>query len=98
MAVWISQVLDEEGRFIGFDVVIGNPPYIPLEEMSGEERDYYPDKFKYLDRKYDSSVIFLILGFNISNKSSNYCYIAPQTWQTGENYSYFRKYILKINM
>ena len=27
------EVLDDEGNFIGFDVIIGNPPYIQLQKM-----------------------------------------------------------------
>lgn len=27
------EVLDEAGRFVGFDCVIGNPPYIQLQKM-----------------------------------------------------------------
>src|SRR5690606_20540281 len=28
------EVLDDEGRFVGFDVVIGNPPYSRQEELT----------------------------------------------------------------
>ena len=27
------EVLDDDGNFIGFDVVIGNPPYIQLQSI-----------------------------------------------------------------
>ena len=30
------EVLDEDGRFIGFDCVIGNPPYIQLQKMGAD--------------------------------------------------------------
>jgi methylase of polypeptide subunit release factors len=28
--------LDNEGNFIGFDAIIGNPPYIQLQKMGAE--------------------------------------------------------------
>ena len=30
------EVLDEDGRFVGFDCVIGNPPYIQLQKMGAD--------------------------------------------------------------
>ena len=31
------EVLDENGKFIGFDCVIGNPPYIQLQKMGADK-------------------------------------------------------------
>ena len=30
------EVLDEEGKFIGFDIVIGNPPYIEAKKLKNQ--------------------------------------------------------------
>ncbi len=89
------EVLDAEARFTGFDVVIGNPPYLPLESFSEGERDYFRREFKYFERKFESSVLFIVQGFNILKTDGELAYIAPITWQTGENYSTFRKYIFQ---
>ena len=91
------EVLDDEGNFLGFDVVIGNPPYIPLESFNLTERAFFNNKFKILERKYDSSVMFFIEGITKLKKSGYISYIAPITWQTGENYSLFRKWIFENN-
>ncbi len=34
------EILDDEGRFTGFDAIIGNPPYVQLQSM-GEMSDVY---------------------------------------------------------
>ncbi len=34
------EILDDEGKFVGFDAVIGNPPYIHLEEMKNMSEIY----------------------------------------------------------
>jgi len=88
------EVLNDEGDFVGFDVVIGNPPYIPLESFNINERSYFNIKYSQLERKYESSVSFIIEGMQITGNSGLLSYIAPITWQTGENYIKFRSYFL----
>ncbi len=89
------EVLDNEGVFVGFDVVIGNPPYIPLEALLPTEREFIKNNYHYFERKFETSVLFIVLGFNLITKTGGLSYIAPATWQTGENYSKFRKYIIE---
>jgi hypothetical protein len=89
------EVLNEEGDFVGFDVVIGNPPYIPLESFGINERKFFNNKYICLTRKYETSVPFILEGLRLLNKKGHLAYIAPVTWQTGENYSKFRDYFFK---
>ncbi|MBE0515607.1 N-6 DNA methylase, partial [Sulfurimonas sp.] len=71
------EVLDEEGNFVGFDIVIGNPPY--GAELSNEDKDLFktiyqnvhmrtPDTFNYFISK-SMSVIkdFGRLSFIVPN-------------------------------
>jgi len=88
------EVLNDEGDFVGFDVVIGNPPYIPLEAFTEKEKQLFKNKFTQFERKYETSVMFMIEGFGLLNKTGMLSYIAPITWQTGENYSNFRKFLI----
>lgn len=85
------EVLDDNGDFVGFDVVIGNPPYLPLEDFDNLSKSYFKTHYDLVERKYESSVLFIILGLEISKKKCLLSYIAPLTWQTGENYSVLRK-------
>lgn len=89
------EVLNEEGDFVGFDVVLGNPPYIPLEAFEVNERKFFNSKYIHLERKYETSVPFILEGLSILNSKGCLAYIAPVTWQTGENYSKFRKHFLE---
>lgn len=79
----------------GFDVVIGNPPYIPIEFFKDQEKEYYKNKFKEVTRKYDTSVLFILRGINLLSKSGLLGFISTQTWQTGENFAGFRKKIFE---
>jgi len=89
------EVLNDDGDFVGFDVVIGNPPYIPLEAFDINERKYFNDKYTQLERKYETSVPFILEGLTILNNYGLLAYIAPVTWQTGENYAKFRNYFFE---
>ncbi len=89
------EVLNDDGDFLGFDVVIGNPPYIPLEAFEINERKFFNSKYTQLERKYETSVPFILEGLKILNNKGLLAYIAPVTWQTGENYSKFRNHFFE---
>jgi methylase of polypeptide subunit release factors len=52
-----SQVM----RVGGFDVVVGNPPYIRAERMPRDERDYYTDSkhFEVAGGRFDIHILFV---------------------------------------
>lgn len=75
----------------GFDAVIGNPPYIPIETMATTERAYYPTKFQELERKFDTSVAFILQALRLVNSRGLVGYISSVTWETGENYARLRQ-------
>jgi len=79
----------------GFDAIVGNPPYIPIESMSETERDYYQEHYPQLERKYDTSVIFILRALSGLSHRGLLGYISSITWQTGENYSKLREVLFK---
>jgi len=79
----------------GFDAVIGNPPYIPIESMSEAERCYYQARFPQLERKYDSAPIFILASLAKLGPSGRLGFISSVTWQTGENYSRLRRHLFE---
>lgn len=78
----------------GWDVIIGNPPYIPIEMMTESERKYYPTIFKELERKYDTSILFLLAFAKEVKKDGHLGYLSSITWQTGDNYAKVRDYLI----
>ena len=52
------QVLDDDGDFIGFDVVIGNPPYLFVENKTNEGK-FYNNIYKYQQGKLDLYRLFI---------------------------------------
>jgi hypothetical protein len=60
----------------GFDVVIGNPPYVNARNMKELDRKYLSSIYKELTGAWDLYVPFLLLGENIC-KSNIYGWIIP---------------------
>lgn len=89
------EVLNDDGEFRGFDVIIGNPPYIPLEAFDTLTRQLFRNKYQQVERKYDTSVLFILEGYKLLKDNGSLSFIAPITWQTGENYSKLRQFFIK---
>ena len=75
----------------GFDAIVGNPPYVPIEMMKDFERDFYCQRYPELQRKFDSSVIFILRALQLINSQGRVGFISSLTWQTGENFSELRR-------
>jgi hypothetical protein len=77
----------------GFDAVIGNPPYIPIEMIDDLQKTYFKRLYPQLERKYDSSIIFILAMLKKLNNNGLLGFISSLTWQTGENYRRLREYL-----
>ncbi|MCK4820386.1 N-6 DNA methylase, partial [bacterium] len=77
----------------GFNTVIGNPPYIPIEEMPSQDKEYFKNKYAQLQRKYDSSIVFILSMLQKLKSNGLLGFISSITWQTGENYKKLRKHL-----
>jgi hypothetical protein len=78
----------------GFDIIIGNPPYIPIESMSPAERTYFQVRFPQLQRKFDSAAVFILRMVDLLNADGLLSFISSLTWQTGENFASLREHIV----
>jgi adenine-specific DNA-methyltransferase len=90
------EVLNDEGDFVGFDVVIGNPPYMRVQEIQTSQPNqklYYEIKYKNAKAAYDLANIFFELAINISSKSSNNAYIFPHKFFNAASSEVFRNYL-----
>lgn len=78
------EILDEYGKFQGFDVVIGNPPYIDSETMVNSgmqaEREYILKHYSFAKGNWDIYIPFFNLAFKLMNNSGYMAYISPDKW------------------
>ena len=78
----------------GFDTVIGNPPYVQIENISGEDRDYYKATYGEdgkLGKRYDLYQVFVMQGLGILRKGGAFGNILPNTFLMGHSYELLRK-------
>jgi len=78
------EVLNDEGAYIGFDAIIGNPPYIRVQELPYQAIDYYKDNFKIAYKRIDISVLFSELGYNLLDKNGYLSYITSNQFLKAE--------------
>ena len=65
----------------GFDIVIGNPPYIPLQDNGGKLRKQYQDcDFKCFNSMGDIYSLFYERGFEFLKSKATLCYITSNKW------------------
>lgn len=64
----------------GFDVVIGNPPYMRvqgLQQTQSEYMDYYRNQFQSAKGSFDLYALFIERGYQLLNKQGQFAYIVP---------------------
>ena len=88
------EVLNDDGDFIGFDVVIGNPPYIRQEEIKNQ-KPYLQTNFITYSGTADLYVFFVEQGFKILKAKGQFCYIMPNKWMQAGYGKALRSYILE---
>jgi adenine-specific DNA-methyltransferase len=89
------EVLDNAGSFLGFDVVIGNPPYIRVQELPHYQIDFYKATKSTAHRRIDISILFFELGFSISKETASLCFISSNQFQVAEYGRGLRRLILE---
>jgi adenine-specific DNA-methyltransferase len=74
------EVVDNDGNFIGFDVVIGNPPYVfARENFDHGLKNYFYANYKGIDYQINLFVLFIERSLLILNTSGNYSLIVPNS-------------------
>ncbi len=92
------EVLNDEGDFVGFDVVIGNPPYMRVQEIQASQpqnKIFYESNYANAQASYDLANIFFELAVNISNTKSKNAYIFPHKFFNTASSEVFRTYLLQ---
>ncbi|MGL2792883.1 DUF7149 domain-containing protein [Helicobacter pylori] len=80
------EVLDDEGDFLGFDCIIGNPPYINTRELSKNNsvtKEKYRQIYREVSGSYDIFILFILMGLRLQ-KVSNFAWIIPNKFTSTE--------------
>ncbi|MDR2145838.1 MAG: N-6 DNA methylase, partial [Tannerella sp.] len=78
----------------GFDVVIGNPPYVRPHRIEDKEKVYLWKEYKVAQQKTDLYAFFVELGSRILKQNGVLGYIIPKTWYSIYSFYNLRKLLL----
>ena len=74
------EVLDEDGRFVGFDCVIGNPPYIQLQKMGADADALQKMSYETYERTGDIYCLFYEMGMKLLKPGALLSFITSNKW------------------
>jgi type I restriction-modification system DNA methylase subunit len=82
----------------GFDVVIGNPPYVHLEKLKEISQSLSKMNYKTFDKRGDLYCLFVEQGFNILSLNGALSYIMPNKWLQAAYGKPLREYFLTYEL
>jgi hypothetical protein len=90
------EVLNDDGDFVGFDVVIGNPPYGTI--LDDYQKLYILRKYLYTDYQLDIYGSFCELTETLLKANSIFSFIIPNTWLLNLKMPNIRKLLFSLFM
>lgn len=84
----------EEG---GFDLVIGNPPYVFARGGSFENsvKEFYKNNYEVAQYQLNTYALFIERAFQLLKPDGYLAFIVPNTWLTIQAFSGLRRYLLE---
>jgi hypothetical protein len=93
--LYFSEVFHQKG---GFDIVIGNPPYVQLQKDGGSLANLYKNGgYKTFERTGDIYALFYEKGLNILKNMGHLCFITSNKWMRAGYGKSLRKFFSSYN-
>jgi Eco57I restriction-modification methylase/restriction endonuclease TaqI-like protein len=89
--IYFSEVYHKKG---GFDIVIGNPPYLGFQGIDKDYKKILSVKFNSAKGKFDLYIIFIEKSYSILNKSGYFIFICPTAFTKRDHGLEIRKFLL----
>lgn len=87
------EVLDKDGNFEGFDVIVGNPPYVVvIKSKQGEAvLNYFNQEYKTSEYNPNTYALFTELAINkLLKPNAPLSFIIPNSWLNGQYFTKMR--------
>ncbi|MFX1533357.1 MAG: Eco57I restriction-modification methylase domain-containing protein [Promethearchaeota archaeon] len=95
------EVFFEDGKFKenpGFDIVIGNPPYVSIEKINKRELNYIKNNYSSANYgRTDLYIVFIELAYLLSRVNGYFSMITPDKWLVSDYGEILRKPLLFKN-
>lgn len=92
------EVLDDDGKFVGFHIIIGNPPYIQLQRDGGKLATLYqPHNYQTFSRTGDIYTLFYERGLQLLQPNGFLCFITSNKWMRAGYGEKLRNFFTKQN-
>lgn len=88
------EVLNDQGDFVGFDVVIGNPPYVDIKELGQNDVKYFFEKYKTASNRINLYSIFIEKVYDLIKNKASFSFIIPNSILMNSSYLELRKLIV----
>jgi hypothetical protein len=79
----------------GFDVILGNPPYVRVDTLSVSQKGFITKNFRSAKGKYDLYYLFVEKAFSLLNSIGRLGYIIPNRFSTSDSGFSLRKYLIE---
>ena len=77
----------------GFDVVVGNPPYVRMETQSGVEKEIFKKTYRVYHKAADLFVYFIERGVNLLHRDGRFSFIVSNKWMRSNYGEPLRRWI-----
>ncbi len=81
----------------GFDIMIGNPPYVRIQNLDKSLKETYAKTYKTATKNYDIYVLFNERGMQLLNDAGSLIYIQPNKFFNADYGIGLRKYLTDNN-
>ena len=77
----------------GFDVVLGNPPYVRIQTLEKNQVNYFNENYESPTKNYDIYILFIEKGFKLLSENGVLGFVLPHKFFQGESGENIRKFI-----
>jgi hypothetical protein len=88
------EVLNNDGDFVGFDVVMGNPPYISGKDFDKGLITYLAENYITSQYQLDLYISFIERGIEVLKRKGYIAFITPNSWLKNMMFTRCRKYLI----
>lgn len=92
-SIEFPEILSDEGKFQGFDIVIGNPPYFSISKEPNLKE--VNENYTTYKQTGDVYMLFIERGLQILKNKGKLCMITSNKWMRAAYGDIFRNYLLK---